>query len=127
MRNLPAGSFLLPALAAVVALCSSACGAEGIVKVGLGSYATQAPAGAKGPPETVWKTDAVKGPLPTNRWWSSLLWTKHSLPQYAHPLALCAEPGGLRVYYPVLTVAPIGIIGGMPNTPEDLVLCEALL
>jgi len=97
-------------------------GAGGVVKVGLGSYATQAPAGAKGPPELMWKTDAVKGPLPTNRWWSSLLWTKHSLPQFAHPLAVCAQPNGLRVFYPAVTVAPIGIMGGMPGGGEDLVL-----
>ncbi len=80
------------------------------------------PAGAKGPPEQVWKTDAVKGPLPTNRWWSSLLWTKHSLPQFAHPLAVCAQPNGLRVCYPAVTVAPIGLMGGMPGGGEDLVL-----
>jgi len=99
-----------------------ATGGEGVVKVGLGSYATQAPSGAKGPPEQVWKTEGVKGPLPTNRWWSSLLWTKHSLPQFAHPLAVCAQPGGLRVCYPNVAVAPIGIMAGMPGGGEDLVL-----
>ena len=92
------------------------------MKLGLGSYAAQAPPGAKGPPEKVWKTEGVKGPLPTNRWWSSLLWTKHSLPQFAHPLAVRAEPGGLRVCYPAVAVAPIGIMGGMPGKDEDLVL-----
>ncbi|MBM4033849.1 MAG: glycoside hydrolase family 81 [Planctomycetes bacterium] len=102
--------------------CSSPIVADGIVKVGLGSYATQPPPGAKGPPEQVWKTEGVKGPLPTNRWWSSLLWTKHSLPQYAHPLAVCAQPGGLRVCYPAVSVAPIGIMGGMPGGADDLVL-----
>jgi len=101
---------------------SLAVGAEGVVKVGLGGYAAQAPPGAKGPPELVWKTENVKGPLPTNRWWSSLLWTRHSLPQFAHPLAVCAQPSGLRVCYPAVTVAPIGIMGGMPGGGDDLVL-----
>jgi len=112
----------LLALAAAGALCLSADAADGVVRVGLGSYATQAPPGAKGPPEQVWRTDAVKGPLPTNRWWSSLLWTRHSLPQFAHPLAVCAQPSGLRVCYPSVTVAPIGLMGGMPGGGEDLVL-----
>lgn len=122
MRNCRVRWLLLLGLAAAMAACSAANAAEGIVKVGLGSYATQPPQGAKGPPEQVWKTDAVKGPLPTNRWWSSLLWTKHSLPQFAHPLAVCAQPSGLRVCYPNVTVAPIGLMAGMPGGAEDLVL-----
>lgn len=75
MRPRCVGWLLILALVQTV-LPSADGGQAGLVRVGLGSYATQPPLRAKGPPEQVWKTDAVKWPLPTNRWWSSLLWTR---------------------------------------------------
>ena len=36
--------------------------------------------------------------MPTNDWWSSLAWKPFAL--FPHPLAVKAEPGGLRVAYP---------------------------
>jgi endoglucanase Acf2 len=47
-------------------------------------------------------SDAFKGPVATNDWWSSLVWpthSRHSLPMFAHPLAVKAETQGLGVGY----------------------------
>ena len=96
----------------------------GIVKLGLGSYTTVLPPGAKEPPPPIYKTADVKGPLPTNQWWSSLLWSKFSEPQYAHPLAVRATAAGLQVCYPgpSITVTATGIMGNMPGGGRDFVL-----
>jgi len=96
----------------------------GIVKLGLGSYTTVLPPGAKEPPPAIYKTADVKGPLPTNQWWSSLLWSKFSEPQYAHPLAVRATAAGLQVCYPgpSITVTATGIMGSMPPGGRDFVL-----
>jgi endoglucanase Acf2 len=106
------------------AAAASAGEAPGIVNLGLGSYTIQLPPGAKEPPEPVYKTADIKGPLPTNQWWSSLLWSKFSEPQYAHPLAVRATAAGLQVYYPGpgITVIPVGIMGVMPGGGRDFIL-----
>ena len=71
-----------------------------VTPLGAGSYAAVLPPGAKAPPETIYRTENVKGPTPTNDWWSSLAWMKYSERQYPHPLAVEAGPRGLRLYYP---------------------------
>jgi endoglucanase Acf2 len=62
--------------------------------------------------------------MPTNDWWSSLAWMKFSERQYAHPLAVMAEPGGLRIYYPgnSITANQSAIFGFMPEKGGDFVL-----
>ncbi len=75
-------------------------GAEPVVKEGAGSYTTILPRGAKTPQATIYRTDNVKGKMPTNDWWSSLAWMKYSERHYPHPLAVEAGPGGLRLFYP---------------------------
>ena len=120
-------AFRVTALAAIAVLLHGIAGAEespGIVRLGLGSYATQIPPGAKEPPAPLSKTAAVKGPLPTNQWWNSLVWSKYSERQYAHPLAVRATAAGLQVYYPgpSITVIPVGIMGVMPGGGRDFVL-----
>ncbi len=69
------------------------------VPVGKGSYATSRPEGAKGPPEEIFRTERVTGPVPTNDWWSSLVWEKFSSRHYPHPLSVNCEPSGFRVSY----------------------------
>ncbi|MFO0926715.1 MAG: hypothetical protein U0736_06695 [Gemmataceae bacterium] len=99
--------------------------AEPIRSVGLGSYTTTLPPGAKAPQDDVYRTDNVRGPMPTNDWWSSLAWMKFSERHYAHPLAMEAEPGGLRVFYPGRNVVGTkdAIFGFMPaKNGEDVVL-----
>jgi endoglucanase Acf2 len=101
---------------------------EGFVRLGAGSYLTTLPPGAKEPPATVYKTDAVRGPIPTNDWWSSLAWLPYSEPMYAHPLVLRAEPEGLRVFHPAsFGVSRNAILGVMPGgkSKADLVLGHA--
>lgn len=82
----------------------------GVVRVGLGSYWPERPAGAAGPsnqagvPVTPLVTADFDGPVPTNDWWSSLVWNyadePHSTDLYAHPLVLRATATGLQMRYP---------------------------
>ena len=106
-------------------LVSCAAGAaELFVPVGAGGYLSSLPAGARGPQAEVFRTDSLRGPVPTNDWWSSLAWMKFSERQYAHPLAVMAEPAGLRVYYPgnSITANRSAIFGFMPEKGADFVL-----
>src|SRR4051812_21749789 len=61
------------------------------VRVGpAAGYATALPPGAKGPQAEIYRAENLRGPTPTNDWWSSLAWMKFSERMYAHPLALQA-------------------------------------
>ena len=96
-----------------------------IVPLGKGSYALQLPAGAKFPQAEIYATENVRGKMPTNDWWSSAAWLKFSERMYPHPLAVQAEPLGLRVYYPGanITANNAAIFGFMPDkTGDDLIL-----
>jgi endoglucanase Acf2 len=99
--------------------------ADPIVHQGAGSYTTALPPGAKAPPETIYRTDNVQGKTPTNDWCSSLAWMKYSERQYPHPLAVQAEPGGLRIYYlgANITANRDAVFGFMPpGNGDDLIL-----
>ena len=67
---------------------------------GIESFTDSRPSNCKPLPKEIFKTDQVEGPIPTNDWWSSLAWTEHSAPMFAHPLVLRAIPQGLSVTYP---------------------------
>jgi endoglucanase Acf2 len=95
--------------AVVVALPSPA--HAGVIPVGEGSYTTDRPAGTKGPSNSDGAavspkvTSRVAGPVPTNDWWSSLVWRRYagnpySENLYAHPLAYHAYADGLGIGYP---------------------------
>ncbi|MGH3729870.1 MAG: glycosyl hydrolase [Micromonosporaceae bacterium] len=82
-----------------------------VVPVGEGSYTTDRPAGTKGPSNsggaavTPKVTSRVSGPVPTNDWWSSLIWPRYagnpySENLYAHPLAFHTYADGLGMSYP---------------------------
>ncbi len=84
--------------------------AETTVKAGLGSYVTELPPNAKEPPAEIYKTENVRGPMPTSDWWSSLAWQKFSDCQFPHPLAVKFSSAGLRIFYPKnITVGAKGI------------------
>lgn len=85
-----------------------------IVKAGAGSYTTKRPASCKPLPETVYRTAALRGPVPTNQWWSSLVWKPFSQNLFAHPLGMVCVPEGLAVAYPGASVTGGGghIMGG---------------
>ena len=76
-------------------------------------------------PNEIFKTDEVEGPIPTSDWWSSLAWTKHSAPMFAHPLVLRAIPQGLSVTYPgpSIVASERAIVGGAAD--GDLILSVA--
>ena len=82
--------------------------------IGAGSYATTRPAGASAPvacpgvsanPRTYVTANAPAGAVPTNDWWSSLLYKRdnvgcqYSAPLHAHPMSFQPEAGGLGVSY----------------------------
>ena len=77
-----------------------------IVGVGSGSYRTNVPPPAfenedmSTPPSMIWKTDNLKGPIPTNDWISSILFTEYSETLYAHPLSYKAVSSGMEVSVP---------------------------
>ncbi len=120
---MPRPSSLPFALALALATGGLASG-QGTTSVGLGGYLDEPPPGAIRPQAEVSRTDRVRGPMPTNDWWSSLAWLPFSERMYAHPLAFRAEKGGMRVYAPGRRIA-IGrsaIMGGMPDNADDLIL-----
>ncbi|MDP9393100.1 MAG: carbohydrate-binding protein [Actinomycetota bacterium] len=80
--------------------------------VGAGSYTTTRPAGGAAPtacagistnPRQSVTANAPAGPVPTNDWWSSLLWKRYdcaySEPLAAHPMSYDTVAGGLAVSY----------------------------
>jgi len=85
----------------------------GVVRIGAGSYAAEAPPKTGGPPAVVYKTEAVRGAMPTNDWWRSLAWVPFSNTQFPHPLGALAAAGGLRV----LAAAPRSFATGTRNAP----------
>ncbi|MFG2107303.1 glycosyl hydrolase [Micromonospora chersina] len=80
--------------------------------VGAGSYTETLPPGAVLPrgcgdistnPRLFTTADAPKGAIPTNDWWSSLIWKRNNCAtsenMHAHPLAYHAENNGLGLSY----------------------------
>ena len=92
--------------------------------LGEGSYLVGLPEKAKGPDAKPRISAAVKGPVPTNEWWSALAWTDKDMPQFPHPLAVQPKPLGLRVAYPgsKISANKSGIFGALPSGGDDLIL-----
>lgn len=102
---------ILIALAVIVVLPSSA-GSAVAEPLGSGSYTTIRPAGGAAPtacegiaadPRRHVTANAPRGAVPTNDWWSSLLFKRYdcaySEPLHAHPLSFEPVAGGLGVAY----------------------------
>ena len=70
------------------------------VKLGAGSYSTHRPAPCKALPDTIYKTAAFKGAMPTDQWRSSVAWKPLSQNLFPHPLDMVCVPEGLAVSYP---------------------------
>lgn len=92
------------------------------VEHGAGGYVTERPSNTVNPPDTIYRSDALTGPVPTNRWWSSLLWAPFSEPLYAGPLSYQAVPEGLALGYPRMTTDEEGF--QMPFTADLVVGLE---
>lgn len=111
----------VPSAVGLLALqCSPVFAAE-VVQAGAGSYLKGLPEGAKGPPGEIFATGEVRGPMPTNDWWSSLAWLPFSEAMFPHPLAMKAGPAGLTVWHPgaALVASRPAIMGG---GGEDIIL-----
>lgn len=67
-----------------------------------------APAQIRLPQREIWRTDDWSGPAPSNRWWSSLLWERYSLPVWADPISLRARADGIAFGWPELEVSADG-------------------
>ena len=96
-----------------------------VTSVGAGSYTTTLPAGKSLPtgcgdistnPRGALTANAPKGPVPTNDWWSSILFKKTDCafgePLFAHPAAYDTYPGGLGISYtntPTITGTATGV------------------
>ena len=91
---------------------------------GLGSISYKSPENIALPPKKIYATDNLKGPIPTNDWWSSILWEKFSSNLFPHPLALNFDKSGLRVFYPGAKkfATEMGVIAGMPIHSQDLTI-----
>lgn len=99
-------------------------GADSVSAIGAGGCLAAPPNRSKGPPARIFRTDQVKGPVPTSDWCSSVAWVPFSEPQYAHPLALRAVTNGLAVFYPstIATTAKLLIATMPPPQNADLIL-----
>lgn len=78
-----------------------------LVPLGAGHYRTDLPPGPDGKPRRSIEpaplvSQNVTGPIPTNDWWSSLVWpapSPHSMAMFPHPLAVQAQTDGLGIGY----------------------------
>ena len=95
-----------------------------VIRVGAGSYSTVLPAGTQPPPGNILRTSKVRGPMPSNDWWSSLAWPGNTFAQYPHPLAVKVETSGLRIHYPGPSIRgdTRAVYGSMPANSADFIL-----
>ena len=114
-------------LAAAVAVAALAALRDEDPDLGLarGSLASAPPPGESLPPPPAFVAPQLRPPIPTNRWWSSLVALPFSERQYPHPLAVAARAEGLQVRYPGpdLRANADCICGWMDfEPPSDLIL-----
>ncbi|MGD1979197.1 MAG: glycosyl hydrolase [Akkermansiaceae bacterium] len=95
-----------------------------VVSLGAGSYSKTRPEGCAPLPEEIFRVDQLKGPVPTNQWWSSLVWERFSQNLFPHPLAMLCHKGGLAVTYPgaAIVAADNAIMGGGLDKRGDFVI-----
>ena len=94
------------------------------VSLGKGSYTTNRPESCKPLPKEIFKLDSLKGPTPTNQWYSSLVWDKFSNNLFPHPLGVVACEEGLSISYPgnAIVGADNAIMGGGVSPNGDVVI-----
>lgn len=95
-------------LSVLALLAGGGAAAQVELPTGAGSLLERAPAQIRLPPRTIHRTDSLTGPAPSNRWWSSLLWDRYSLPVFADPISLRARADGLAFGWPEMRVTPEG-------------------
>ena len=87
-------------VALVALLLAQSALAADVVSVGPGGYRTTKPGPCKALPAKIYMTENCKGGVPTNQWFSSLVYQPYSQPLYAHPIAVTCQSQGLNVTYP---------------------------
>lgn len=109
---------------ALVSLVVTTRAASPIVSLGEASYTTERPVGAKGPSAVFHRGANLRGKVPSNDWWSSLLWSSNTFAHFPHPLAVKVESSGLRIAYPGanITANKAAIFGGMPGGANDFII-----
>jgi endoglucanase Acf2 len=121
-----AARLLLAAAIAAGVAALTARGDEGpAAGLARGSLASEPPPGEALPPPPAFVAAEVRPPIPTNRWWSSLVALPFSERQYPHPLAVVARAEGMQVRYPGpdIHASSACICGWMElEPPLDLVL-----
>ncbi len=76
-------------------------GADDVVAVGEGSYRTTRPKSEQEPPSEVYvANERSDDPIPTNDWWSTLVWSQFGETLWSHPIVTDPEPAGLRLGRP---------------------------
>ncbi len=94
---------------------------------GGGSYRLSRPQPCKPLPETIYVAEAVRGPIITNQWFSSLVWQPFSQNIFAHPLALRFSEKGLSLVYhgSRLRADKSGIFGVGPGPEGEMTIALA--
>ncbi|MCK4822350.1 hypothetical protein KA005_41690, partial [bacterium] len=102
---------LISSMLSVILLLPAFCPAE-TIPIGSGSYSTEWPdygghferqneytgwvSTGYGPPLTIFKTNNVNQPMPTNDWWSSVAWLRYSSELWSIPMAYKFTAQGLE-------------------------------
>ncbi|MGI9467151.1 MAG: glycosyl hydrolase [Rubripirellula sp.] len=87
-------------------------------------FAEERPEGCKPLPETIYVSQRFKGRAPTNQWFSSLVWEKHSQNMFPHPMGVVFGDSGLSLAYPgaAMVSSADSIMGGGVSSNGDIVI-----
>lgn len=89
-----------------------------------GGYTLARPSACKPLPTMIYTTPRFQGAAPTNQWFSSLIWEKHSQNMFPHPMGLVFCDAGVAVSYPgaAMVSSPDAIMGGGVSSNGDIVI-----
>lgn len=76
----------------------------------------------QGPQAYVYKTDRIKGPMPTGDWWSSAAWTPYTSSLYSQPLTAKGYPDGLGIDAPGMIATPTRFHSLYSDQGKDLLV-----
>lgn len=90
----------------------------------VGNFTTIRPAACQPLPDAIFTTERFQGAAPSNQWFSSLIWEKHSQNMFPHPMGLVFCESGLSLTYPGAALVSSGdaIMGGGVSSNGDIVV-----